>query len=795
MKFISAIKADRSISQLLSEQSVNSAGARKAIQSLKKQKAAAVPAIIEAIGATDKDHTNALIEVLTDVLDDKSFAAVAEGLKHSVQRTVSAVASALSSSSGYNVNKLLDLLGNEDVSTTALIDILRAKKKQLNVQELLRKAYDLEPREKAALFRIISEVATENLVPDLIARTAGKDHTVRVHLIDILAKFDREDVSRALEAQLKDSHKSVRKAAIEALSKMGRINDIQLICSLLSDPDLIVQGKAVDLVVKLNHPDTMMHLIEVLKDESEFARRSAVEVLNEIAEPKSIKYLLSAIADNDWWVRSRASDALAKIGGPKVMNAVLELVSDKDENIRRSAIEILNQTKNQEAVSHLIKATGDTDWWVRERAADALGEIGNTKAIPALLKMLSGDSKSVPAAIRALGSLGDQQVLPQLLPMLDRQEKQIQVEAVSAVARLADSTMADTIKSRLQPLATGTDATIARAASDAVIRIDNRYSTSAIAAGEKAERLAEPAHTLLIDSADISQIVQEAESDSAPVLDITKLKTGDVIQGRYKYIEQIGKGAFGTVILVEDTVVQERLILKFLNPNVSSDEETMQRFVHELRYSRKITHKNVIRIYDFLHLDGLYAISMEYFPSHTLGAELTGRKPLPESKAIGWAADIATGMIVAHQVGIVHRDLKPANLLINDEGLLKIVDFGVAAAASTGDTQLTKTGYVIGSPKYMAPEQILGKKVDFRADVYSLGVIMYEMLTGIPPYSKGDHMSVMYQHVQGKAKLCEELNPDISPALAAVVKRAMEVDKLKRYSSMDELHKAIKQTA
>src|SRR5580704_4492048 len=276
-------------------------------------------------------------------------------------------------------------------------------------------------------------------------------------------------------------------------------------------------------------------------------------------------------------------------------------------------------------------------------------------------------------------------------------------------------------------------------------------------------------------------------------LDINALKTGDVIEGRYKYIDRIGRGAFGTVLLMEDTVVEERLILKFLNPNVAEDEEIMKRFVHELRYSRKITHRNVIRIYDFLYIQGNYAISMEYFRSHTLGSEIVNEKPLVQKRALQFGIDIATGMAVAHQVGIVHRDLKPANVLINDEGLLKIVDFGVAAAQREGDTQLTKTGYVIGSPKYMAPEQILGKKVDERADVYALGVILYEMLTGVPPYSRGDHMSVMYQHVQGKARVAKEVNTALPPSLSDLIMKAMAVDKTKRFQTMEELRTALQQ--
>ena len=115
----------------------------------------------------------------------------------------------------------------------------------------------------------------------------------------------------------------------------------------------------------------------------------------------------------------------------------------------------------------------------------------------------------------------------------------------------------------------------------------------------------------------------------------------------------------------------------------------------------------------------------------------------------------------------------------------------MAAARSSGDTQLTKTGYVIGSPKYMAPEQILGKQVDEKADIYSLGVIMYEMLTGVPPYSRGDHMSVMYQHVQGKAKMPHEINTELPEALSKCVSNCMSVDRSKRYSSMEQVRELL----
>jgi HEAT repeat protein/tRNA A-37 threonylcarbamoyl transferase component Bud32 len=574
---------------------------------------------------------------------------------------------------------------------------------------------------------------------------------------------------------------------------------------LLRDPEIDVQNKAIDLIIKANHPATIKYLIEILKDENEYARRAAVEVLNEVGTAASVKHLLAAIKDSDWWVRSRAADALGKIGGPKVIEAVIQLVRDKDDDIRRAAIEILNQTKDERAVDELIRATRDSDWWVSERSIDALAEIGSKKALPRLTEMLqAGNAKQLPVVIRALGKIGDAKLVDSLLPLMARPEREVRIEVIQALGKLVDERRADQLRVDLQSQAASADQTMARMIQATLADLDKRLlgssltpTPSAMPPTLRATQVAPPpaaqgesARTLLLSDAALQAATKAAEAAAAR-LDISTLKPGDIIEGRYKYIDKIGRGAFGTVLLMEDTVVDERLILKFLNPNVSGDEEVMKRFVHELRYSRKITHKNVIRIYDFLYIQGNYAISMEYFPSHTLGAEVVNEKPMDLKRAVGFGIDLATGMTVAHQVGIVHRDLKPANVLINQEGLLKIVDFGVAAAQREGDTQLTKTGYVIGSPKYMAPEQILGKKVDARADIYAVGVILYEMLTGVPPYSRGDHMAVMYQHVQGKARVAKEVNAALPPSLSDLIMKAMAVDKTKRYQTMEELRTAL----
>ena len=221
--------------------------------------------------------------------------------------------------------------------------------------------------------------------------------------------------------------------------------------------------------------------------------------------------------------------------------------------------------------------------------------------------------------MRAIAKLGNQKHISKIVPMLNRTERDVQVEAIKALSALADESHAETVRSVLTKLKQSDEPTIINNADKALKDLDARFSATVLAENERAKKIGEHTKTLLLENEDLDKLLgaqAKAKAEAAkaeatghvpaapPMLDISTLNPGDVIEGRYKYIEKIGKGAFGTVLLMQDDVVDERLILKFLNPNVSSDEEMMKRFVHELRYSRKITHRNVIRIYDFLNLQG-----------------------------------------------------------------------------------------------------------------------------------------------------------------------------------------------
>ncbi|HHJ19761.1 MAG TPA: serine/threonine protein kinase, partial [Gammaproteobacteria bacterium] len=543
---------------------------------------------------------------------------------------------------------------------------------------------------------------------------------------------------------------------------------------LIKDADFNVQNKAVEAIIKHNDPEAIIYLIDLLKDESEYVRRAAVEVLNGMEYPDAVEDLLNALKDEDWWVRARAADALAKIGGRRVVEAVIRLIRNDDEYIRRAAIEILNSTKDEASMSHLINALNDSDWWVRERAIDALASIGNKAALPALLKLMREDRQAAPIVLKALRTLGDETRVKDILMMLGSKDEATVMETMQTLSELVDASQAERVFKAIKRRAYTAGEDVRAAARMALKRINTRL----------ARRRA---------SAEESAAVRSAAKQRALKIDVRTLKSGDKIGDRYEFVRRVGKGAFSTVLLVKDLMVRERIVLKILHEKMTTEEAMVKRFIREIRYARKINHPHVIRIYDFVSVGNLYAISMEYFPSVTLSHLLQPKKPLAFQRAIDIGAAVASGISAAHGQNVIHRDLKPGNVLIDKAGIVKVVDFGIARTQSAAETQLTKTGILIGTPRYMAPEQVTGtKRLDGRSDIYSLGVLLYEMLTGQTAFKGDDNVQVLYKHVHGDILPLHETNPDVPLPLSKIVMKMMSVNPKHRYQTMDEVDEVLR---
>ncbi len=780
MGLLDSYKANKAISAILAAGDISSPDARHALLRLKQIGAPAIPRLLEAIPGAR--NTAPIEAALKSFLDEETLPLFLEGLEGDDPHIVRSVQRVLSASTQYDPNRLLELLQESQISRKVLGEILEARAQHLNHRALFALAGKVPSNTRPVIYRLIDQVVTPSDLPNLLEVIEAAEPGVRTRLTKLLARLENTQSRDALVRLLEDPDKRVRQAALEALATIKVPVSTKAVVQLLRDPDVMVQAQAIETLVTLRDAATVQYLIEILQDESEYVRRAAVEVLNEVGDQRAIKDLLSALRDKDWWVKVRAADALGKIGGPRVVEAILNLIKDPDEFLRRTAVEILNSSKDDRAYEFLVEALEDKDWWVRERAADALAALGGERGLQPLYAMLRQGPEKRQAAIRALTSIQDKGAIDLLVEELDRGDADAQLDALRGLEKLTDAEHAELVHGAVTRLISISDQDVDSRAREVAESLARQFRDSETGAGSGAR--AAP-----VEGGDDEQVfdLSPDQDESAAKVDVSQLQAGDVISQRYRVLKKVGKGGFGEVVLVEDMVVNEQLILKFLNPNVASDENAIKRFIQELRYARKITHENVIRIYDFITFSNVYAISMEYFPSHSLADELARKESLGFDRIVDIAVAVARGMAAAEQVGVVHRDLKPANILINDGDQVKIVDYGLAAAASQGDSRLTKSGILIGTPTYMSPEQARGDTVDSRTDIYSLGVIMYEMVTGHPPYSGETAVATLLRHLEGKAAPPSLTNPDIPPALEEIIMKAIAAERDDRYSGFDEL--------
>ncbi|RFU63224.1 Stk1 family PASTA domain-containing Ser/Thr kinase [Peribacillus saganii] len=265
---------------------------------------------------------------------------------------------------------------------------------------------------------------------------------------------------------------------------------------------------------------------------------------------------------------------------------------------------------------------------------------------------------------------------------------------------------------------------------------------------------------------------------------------GKRISGRYKILDMVGGGGMANVYLAQDMILEREVALKILRMDFSNDEEFIKRFNREAQSATSLAHPNIVSIYDVGEEKDIYYIVMEYVKGLTLKQYIQKYYPIPIEKAVDIMKQITAAIAHAHHNGIIHRDIKPQNILIDDHGNVKITDFGIAMALSA--TSITQTNAVLGSVHYLSPEQARGGMANKKSDIYSLGIVMFEIVTGRLPFSGESAVSIALKHLQSETPSPRRWNPEIPQSVENIILKATAKDSYYRYSSVDEMEDDIR---
>jgi eukaryotic-like serine/threonine-protein kinase len=267
---------------------------------------------------------------------------------------------------------------------------------------------------------------------------------------------------------------------------------------------------------------------------------------------------------------------------------------------------------------------------------------------------------------------------------------------------------------------------------------------------------------------------------------------GSFFDGRYKIVRKLGAGGMANVYLAEDQELGRRVAIKILNDRHANDDQFVERFRREAKNAAALSHPNIVSIYDRGEAEGTYYIAMEYLDGRSLKELIVTRGPAPVPVAVDYARQILSALRFAHRHGIVHRDIKPHNVLVDGEGRVKVTDFGIARA---GASQMTEAGSIVGTAQYLSPEQARGTNVDQRSDLYSLGVVLYELLTGAAPFGGDTPVEIAMKHLSQVPEPPSVKRPNLPHDLDLLVMRALAKDPDERYQSAEEMDADLERVA
>ncbi len=796
MAVLGSIRFNRTLKKFLDCEDLESEKGIALVEKLRDSAKDSLERLIQMIPETSGIHQAMLIEICRENVSGGTEELFLKTLDADTTNIRTAAASVLSQSAEISPSKLFKKLHESDVSKTEIIDILAFQREKLKPEQIIINALKLDKTHAEQLLKLAYETPVPLDLDVLRIEPASiGSPSIKILLLRYFGQVEQPEIAQLIAKFLTDENKTVVIEALKALKSLKVKFDAAALLPFIETMSEVEREMAIEILRAQADAKLVARLAPWTCGKSDEIREIFIKLFVKHVTPEGLESFLKLLDQQEWWGKEQSLKALEKYGNDKLFSAAEGLVEHDNEFIREQAQKLAAQVSDPSDLKQLWDNAMHENWQVREAAIEAIGRSDKRESIGILKKVIETHAESVPAVLKAIGELGFSKGLEIAFACLRMPEALVQREALETIGKLATRRHAKTIRDKLMQKVPQLQATVRDTAGEVVNRLTEEYDLPALNVDQEAYF---DTRLLKFDTQAVDQPTEHvsmadmAAAQQPQFQNIEDLKAGDLWMERYRIDKEIGRGAMGRVMLAQDEMVGETVILKFMHPELTSEEASRERFLREVKYSRKVSHPNVIRIHDMLFKDNLSAISMEYFESFGLDEYLREKKHFDVKEGLEILLQVANGMAAAHAQDVIHRDLKPSNILMDDTGLVKIVDFGIASASSNTDSTLTKTGSIIGTPAYLSPERAKGLDADHRSDIYALGIIAYGMFTGQLPYT-GEPMSLLFQHLEGKAVPVHEIRPEVGARVSLLVQKMMAVELEDRLQTMDDVADAIKE--